>query len=435
MTSRRVVVVAFLLLTLSVRGAVSAESRFNRAEEREQNSTLSFVAQLGRKIFFDPSLSATGRQSCASCHSPSHAYGPPNGDSVQAGGVEMRRSGVRAVPSLRYLEHNPAFSIGPTGSIPDNDALVGIPILPLNVLAAPVMPKNPAAPQAEASVPQGGLDWDGRADSLQDQARGPFLDPNEMANGSSAELLAKIQKTAYAEDFKVIFGADIFRHPDLALSEALFALARFQIEDPSFHPYDSKYDQYLSGQVSLSDREMHGLRLFDDPKKGNCAACHIETISKDGIFRPAFTDYQFVALGVPRNREIPANRDSRYYDLGLCGPFRKNYDNAAYCGFFKTPTLRNTATRRAFFHNGVFHSLDDVLHFYVEREIKPEKWYPRGRDGSVNKYDDLPGVHRANVDGIDAPFDRKPGDLPALSDSEIDDVISFLKTLNDGYRR
>ncbi len=434
MNARWLAVLAFLLLNASTRSAVPGEGKLDKTEVREERPALSFVAQLGSKIFFDTSLSSSGRQSCASCHSPSDAYGPPNGDAVQSGGPDMQRSGVRAVPSLRYLEHNPTFSIGPTGTIPDNDAPAGAPLLPLNARSILAIAKSAAGPPAESNVPQGGLTWDGRADSLQDQALGPFLDPNEMANRSSAELFAKLQRTAYAEDFKQIFGPDIFRQPELAVSEALFALARFQMEDPSFHPYNSKYDYYLAGKVSLSDREMRGLKLFEDPKKGNCSSCHIDSISRDGIFRPAFTDYQFVALGVPRNPGIPANRDPHYFDLGLCGPYRKDSNIAAYCGMFKTPTLRNTATRRAFFHNGVIHSLEDVLRFYVERETKPEKWYPQRRDGTLNKYDDLPEANRANVDVIDAPFDRKRGDAPALNDSEIQDVIAFLKTLNDGYR-
>ena len=89
--------------------------------------------------------------------------------------------------------------------------------------------------------------------------------------------------------------------------------------------------------------------------------------------------------------------------------------------------------RQSFFHNGVFHSLDEVMHFYVERDTHPEKWYPRNRDGSIRKFDDLLPQHYANVN-TEAPFDRKPGDPPALSDAEIKDVIAFLKTLTDGYR-
>jgi len=105
------VVVAALLLSASVRS----------------QTRLSSVAELGRKIFFDTSLSESGRQSCASCHSPSHAYGPPNGQPVQNGGKDLNRSGMRAVPSLRYLEHSPTFSIGPNSTIPDNDAPAGPP--------------------------------------------------------------------------------------------------------------------------------------------------------------------------------------------------------------------------------------------------------------------------------------------------------------------
>jgi len=212
-------------------------------------------------------------------------------------------------------------------------------------------------------------------------------------------------------------------------------LAQYQKEDYSFHPYDSKYDAYLAKKVSLSDQEMRGLRLFVDPEKGNCATCHTATPSRNGLLPPMFTDYQFEALAAPRNRSIAANRDPQYHDLGMCGPWRHDLaQQTSYCGYFKTPTLRNVATRQAFFHNGIFRSLDEVLHFYVERETRPEKWYPRGKDGKVEKYDDLPLAYHANIDLSDAPFDRQLGQEPALSDDEIKDVIVFLKTLTDGYR-
>ncbi|WP_408410172.1 cytochrome-c peroxidase, partial [Paraburkholderia sediminicola] len=61
------------------------------------------AAALGKLMFFDASLSASGKMSCASCHSPSHAYGPPNGLAAQLGGPDMRSQGTRAVPSLRYV--------------------------------------------------------------------------------------------------------------------------------------------------------------------------------------------------------------------------------------------------------------------------------------------------------------------------------------------
>lgn len=399
-----------------------------------KSAALSAVAELGRKMFFDPSLSASGSLACASCHSPTNAYAPPNKLSVQLGGPDMKLQGGRAVPSLRYLEHTPNFSIGPSASVPDNDAPPAAPVVANNVGKVATVAKNTAAAAIEANVPQGGLDWDGRMDTLQDQALGPLLDPHEMANHDAADVLKKLERAAYADDMRKLFGPQIFRSPDLALSEALFALTRFQLEDKSFHPYDSKYDFYLAGKAKLSEQETRGLKLFEDPKKGNCSSCHIDKTSRDGKFPPAFTDYQYESLGAPRNKEIAANRDPRYYDLGLCGPTRKDYVKVrAYCGLFKTPTLRNVATRGAFFHNGVFHSLDDVLHFYVERETQPGKWYPK-HGGRVDKYNDMPQRYRGNVDVADAPFDRHPGDAPALDDAEIADVIAFLKTLDDGYQ-
>ncbi|WP_152428551.1 cytochrome-c peroxidase [Methyloferula stellata] len=405
---------------------------------------LSAVAQLGRKMFFDPSLSRSGQLACASCHSPEHAYGPPNDLAVQLGGPDMKRAGLRAVPSLRYLEHTPNFSIGPGTEFADIDppasedapAAVAVPAGDIKVASvAKADTNNAALADAEANVPQGGLDWDGRANTLQEQALGPLLDPNEMDNHSAGDFLERVKRAPYAEDIRKLFGANIFDQPSLAVDEALFALVRFQSEDPSFHPYDSKYDAFLAGKAVLSDAEARGLKLFEDPKKGNCSSCHIDKPSRDGLFRPAFTDYQFEAFGAPRNRDIPANRDPHYYDLGLCGPMRKDYTDAApYCGLFKTPTLRNAAIRKVFFHNGVFHSLDDVMHFYVERETNAAKWYPKLPNGEIDAYDDLPPEYKRNVDVADAPFDRKQGNEPALNNAEIADVIAFLNTLTDGYQ-
>ena len=395
------------------------------------------MAQLGKKIFFDPTLSGSGKLACASCHSPDHAYGPPNNLAVQLGGPKLDRQGLRAVPSLRYLEHTPIFTIGPNSSIPDSDTAAPTPVVTADTKVATVAKSTqPSAAllAAEANVPMGGLDWDGRADTLQSQAQGPFLDPNEMDNKSTAALLEKLRRAPYAEDLRKLFGANVFDNSGLALSEALFALTRFQIEDPSFHPYDSKYDYYLAGQATLSPAETRGLKLFEDAKKGNCSSCHIDKPSRDGMFPPAFTDYQFEALAGPRNKELVANRDPNHYDLGLCGPMRTDRRQPAYCGLFKTPTLRNSANRGALFHNGVFKNLEDLLHFYVERETDPGKWYPKRADGSIDKYDDLPPHYKKNVDVVDAPFDRKLGDQPALNADEIKDMVAFLKTLNDGYQ-
>ncbi len=439
----RLPVLLSAMLTISFSAADPLAPAGDAPNSPEATPELSAVAQLGRKMFFDPSLSGSGQLSCASCHSPAHAYGPPNDLVVQFGGPDLKRPGIRAVPSLRYHEHTPNFSIGPGTEMADNDppppedvAPAAEPAGDIKVASVAKADANSAArAAAEANVPRGGLDWDGRANTLQSQALGPLLDPNEMDNHSAADVLERVKHAAYADDLKKLFGEHIFDGPELALDEALFALVRFQTEDPSFRPYDSKYDAFLAGKAELSAAEARGLKLFDDPKKGNCSSCHIDRATRDGVFQPAFTDYQFEALGAPRNRDIPANRDPRFYDLGLCGPLRTDYTTAAaYCGLFKTPTLRNAATRSVFFHNGVFHSLEEVMHFYVERETEPAKWYPKLPNGEVDRYNDLPPEYRRNIDIVDAPFDGKQGDPPALNDAEIADVIAFLKTLTDGYQ-
>jgi cytochrome c peroxidase len=177
------------------------------------------------------------------------------------------------------------------------------------------------------------------------------------------------------------------------------------------------------------------LRLFNDPDKANCAGCHISKPTKDGL-PPLFTDTQYEALGVPRNHALPINKDPTFFDLGICGPFRKDLaQQTQYCGMFLTPTLRNSANRHVFFHNGIYHDLKQVMDFYNLRNTNPEKIYPRDASGKVAQFDDMPPQYRKNIDFQDAPFDRKPGDAPAMTEQDIQDIIAFINTLNDGYRR
>ena len=363
------------------------------------------LTALGRKMFFDPSLSASGKMSCATCHSPLNAFGPPNALAVQPGGKDLQQPGLRAVPLLRYLQATPQF----TEHFFDSDD---------------------AADDSIDNGPTGGLTWDGRVDRGRDQARIPLLSPFEMANQTPADFVARLRRTGYAAEFRGIFGDTILVEPDKAFAAALEAFEVFQQDPAEFYPYSSKYDAYLAHKAELSDQERRGLSLFEDPAKGNCARCHISAPGKDGT-PPQFTDYGLIALGAPRNTAIPANSDPDFFDLGLCGPLRTDLGGRAeYCGRFKTPSLRNTATRHVFFHNGIFHTLRQVIEFYAQRDTNPEKWYPRDGDGSVRKFDDLPAAYHANVDG-DPPFGGRPGDKPALTDDEIEDIIAFLQTLTD----
>jgi cytochrome c peroxidase len=325
---------------------------------------------------------------------------------VQLGGHSLDRQGVRAVPSLRYvLSRTPIWS--------------------------QVFVANPAERIVEGNEsPAGGFGWDGRFNTLHDQAAFPLLAANEMGNAAPAEVVTKLQRAAYAQKFRRVFGASVFDDPQLAFRKALIAIERFELEDPSFHPYNSKFDDYLEGKARLSAREARGLALFDDPKRGNCASCHPDHKGADGS-HPLFTNYQFEALGVPRNTEIAFNRQPAYFDEGVCGPLREDQSGQrTLCGMFKTPTLRNVATRSAFFHNGRFHTLKDALRFYVRRDTDPRLWYPTAAT-KTEKFDDLPPSLRANVDIIDEPLTRSEGASPVWSDAEIDDVICFLQTLTD----
>jgi cytochrome c peroxidase len=350
------------------------------------------------------------------------------------GGPRLHTPGARAVPSLRYLYRQPAFSIGPD-SAGDNDHVVSLAQQALQAAGQVRALKTAQSPQAAAGnlVPQGGLFWDGRADTLEQQSKGPLYNPLEM-DGSPAGVIDRLKTAAYARDFVRLFGPGVFENPRLAVDEATFAIARYQIENPDFHPFTSKLDAWLAGKARFSPAELRGYRLFNDPQRGNCAACHLDKPTADGR-APLFTDFQYEALGAPRNPAIPANRDPHYYDLGVCGPYRSDLrTQIQYCGMFLTPSLRNVATRHVFFHNGVFHSLEQVLDFYVNRDLHPERFYPRNPAGRVLRYDDLPARYRANLDTSDAPFDRRPGDPPALTRAQIRDVIAFLDTLTDGYR-
>jgi cytochrome c peroxidase len=359
--------------------------------------TLSLAAQVGKKLFFDKSLSASGEMSCATCHDPNRGYGPPNDLAVQLGGSDRKQPGIRAVPSLRYKEYTPAYA-----DLLDN-------------------PDGQSAPG-----PGGGFAWDGRANTLSEQAKAPLLSPFEMANAGAADVVAKVRASSYADLFERAFGGSLGGDVEKAFGQVLFALERFQLEDESFHPYTSKFDLHAGNKIGgdFTPAETRGFKVFADPTLGNCASCHYSGAGISGS-SGLFTDFSYEAIGVPRNADIPANVDPKHVDLGICGPLREDHpatrgEPSKFCGMFKTPTLRNIAVRPVFFHNGVIRSLEQAIHFYNTRDTRPEIWYPtvggRARanpdsdfptygliktqyaGGRVQKYDDLPAAWRVNID-------------------------------------
>jgi cytochrome c peroxidase len=394
-------------LALGATAATEAPSSpvMSRAAVRRQTAALQ---ALGARMFEDPALSASGKLACSSCHDPAHGFGPPNDLAVQMGGTDMEQPGNRAAPSLTYTEATPPFTEHFFDSDDDADESVD-------------------------NGPTGGLTWDGRADRGREQARIPLLSGYEMANKDPADVAVRLEKAGYAAQLRKILGAKL-TEPAALFDAAVEALEVYEQDYRVFYPYSSKYDAFLAGKATLTGAEARGLALFEDPDKGNCASCHISEPALNGA-PPEFTDYGLIAIGVPRNRTIPVDADPDYFDLGLCGPIRTDFkDRPEYCGLFKTPSLRNVTRRKVFMHNGVFNSLKQVMEFYVQRDTDPGKWYPRNADGTVDKYDDLPAIYHDNIN-TDPPFDRKPGQAPALDAAEIDDVIAFLGTLEDGYKR
>ena len=376
-----------------------------RAEAMQRVKALTAV---GEKMFFDASLSGSGTLSCGSCHSPAFAYGPPNALNVQIGGKDGHQPGVRAVPGLKYSQTTPGFTPHYYESEDDGDESID-------------------------NGPTGGLTWDGRANQIRDQVRIPLLSDYEMANVSIADVVKKARAAGYVAQLQTIMHDDRLASDDARAFDAIaFALEVHQDDQPEFFPYSSKFDAMLRHQAKLTEQEARGLELFNDPDKGNCASCHVSKVSGTGT-SPVFTDFGLISIGVPRNPAIPANADPTYFDMGLCGPYRTDYkDTADYCGLFKTPTLRNVAVRKTFMHNGLIHDLRQAVAFYVERDTKPDKWYPVAADGTVQKYNDLPVAYRGNVND-EPPFGPQPNNKPVLSDPEIDDIVAFLRTLTDGY--
>ena len=375
-------------------------------ENLKQQRYLVNLTQLGRALFEDKHLSGSGRLACVSCHDPAHAFSAPDKRAVQRGGLSGKQAGTRAVPSLQYLQTSPVFV---EHFFEDEGAKAG-----------------------QDAGPTGGLTWDGRVDSLRAQARIPLFSVNEMA-ATPTHMVNALRHASYADDFKSLFGSDIFDHPDTAIEKSLLALETYQQLPSIFYPYTSKFDAVLRGQAQLTVREARGLDAFNREDKGNCASCHPSEKTTNGGL-PQFTDYGYAALGLPRNMRIPANANARYFDMGLCGPARTDLtDNKGYCGLFKVPSLRNVARKAVFYHNAAATDLASAVRFYAERDTRPYKWYPRGGTGHIRKFNDLPAQFRGNVEA-DAPFGHTPGSKPVLSAADVQDIVAFLKTLTDGYR-
>ncbi len=355
---------------------------------------------LGRKVFFDPSLSEPPGTSCASCHDPARAFAGNHGSTLGVPlGSRPGHYARRNTPSLLYLTYVRRLH-----------------------------------PHWEEDAPLvdmfGGFFWDGRVDTISALVQQPLLNPDEMNGQSAARAAAQVRASEYGEEFAEEFpgalngGDETLR----ALGEAVGAY----LLGPEMSPFSSKYDDYIRGRARLTSQEARGLALFKDSAKGGCAACHKLNDSIPVPERSLFTDYGYDAVAAPRNTRIPANADAANVDLGLCKRPDTHYhtDDRQFCGSFRTPSLRNVAVRPAFMHNGVFTSLRDVVSFYATRETHPARWYKSGV-----RFEDVPKEYREFVNVDKAPYNRRAGERPALDEGEVDAIVAFLGTLTDAQYR
>ncbi len=282
---------------------------------------------LGRRLYYDPLLSVDGTISCASCHAPQFAFSDKRPVSVGVGG----KLGTRHAPTVI----NSAYST-------------------LQF-------------------------WDGRAPSLEEQAKGPMANPVEMAHSLDG-VVRKLQADAkYQALFKQAWGTDQITIDLVAKSIASF--------ERTVIAGDSSFDKFYYGRDSkaLSPEAQRGLKIFVSPKKGNCAVCH--SIDKGYAL---FTDNKFHNLG------IGASTRGELNDLGRYNETKVEADK----GCFKTPSLRNLANRGPYMHDGSFPTVKDTLAHYIG-------------GGNWNPY-----------------LDKEIHSLDVLTFDERDDLLHFLDALN-----
>ncbi|WP_299981659.1 cytochrome c peroxidase [uncultured Pseudoteredinibacter sp.] len=282
---------------------------------------------LGRYLFFDPILSANQVQSCASCHQPDKGFSDGHGRSVGFDGKLLPRS----APSL----WNSAF-----------------------------------------------LDrffWDGRAKTLEEQAKGPLYAPEEM-NNKPEELLERLnQNKEYQRLFRAAFPGSIA----IEESQLLTVLAAFQA---SLISLNSRYDRYAHGDhKALNSEEIAGMNVFRS-FVARCSECHTP---------PLFTNNQIAVIGTPEPEGMAL-------DIGA----EKTFNSSVLKGGFKVPTLRNIEFTAPYMHSGVFPSLREATEFYN-----------KGRGHAV-------------PNGVEMQIHWHIWE-PNLKEEELDLIVSFMKTLSD----
>lgn len=396
----------------------SAASRL-QADQAHADQNPVAVANLGEQIFLDKNLSIGKNQSCASCHEPKFGFTSPNGNTNAHGGVMegsiVGRFAIRRPPSAAYAMA-PVF-----GYDADDDAFFG------------------------------GNFWDGRATGSllglpsADQALNPFVGANEQGLPDLACVVHRVSISAYAELYKRVWGKGIASIAFPANTDALCSTegntvplsptdrAKAQAEynhvalaiagyeaSPKVSPFDSRFDRWRHGKATLTVQERDGFILYNG--KAGCAACH-----PDAGDKPFFTDFTYDNIGVPANPENPARLSIGFVDRGL----GVTMGDPGLDGAMKVATLRNLDRRavpgvvKSYMHNGVFKSLEQVVHFYNTRDVLP------ACAAGIGPNDPAFGVSCwPEPEVLENVNHEELGNL-GLTPRQEAAVVAFLKTLND----
>jgi cytochrome c peroxidase len=253
----------------------------------EDNPVTPEKVALGKKLYFDKRLSADNTISCATCHDPEKGFADAAPVST---GIDGQK-GVRSAPTtLNAANYDLQF-------------------------------------------------WDGRAPSLEEQAKAPLINPVEMGMPSHDAVVEKLRGIKeYQQAFQNTFGEEI------TIDNIARAIASFE---RTLLSGNSPFDRFMYGgdENALSDEAKKGLVVFEG--KGRCITCH-EFVGGYALF----TDNKFHNLGVGMDRPDP--------DLGRHDVTKEEKDKGA----FKTPTLRDIALTAPYMHDGSERTLEDVVEFY-----------------------------------------------------------------------
>jgi cytochrome c peroxidase len=274
----------------------------------EDNPMTAEKIELGRLLYFDKRLSIDDTVSCATCHAPESGFSDGKKTSVGVRG----QTGARNAPTVI----NRAFSTVQF--------------------------------------------WDGRAASLEEQAKGPVMNPIEMAMPSHEVIVEKLTKIqGYKPLFARAFGTD-----QITIDRVAQAIAAFERTVLSGN---SPFDKYQAGdRTALSEAARRGFDIFED--KAACRKCH------SGF---NFTDEKYHNLGVgwdPKTKKLK--------DEGRIVVTKNQLDKGA----FKTPTLREIARTAPYMHDGSLATLEEVVELYnkggeknpfLDKDIKPLKLTPQ----------------------------------------------------------